>query len=210
MVILTNYYLGAMCFICEDDISSRGLVQTQHRCPLCPNLPLTVKPPGKLVEHIATHILHDPVVKARYCPCGFCGGSGDACAVYIAKGKGSQGAHYVDILKSHCKNGNVVKLSLGAGEKSTMSSPSTNVPVACPLCPSNAPAVWKYNLQQHISEVHPTASSDDYKLLYAISPFEASALKVLWSKKPRFTVRKFRNFGNLNISDPHSTHLSLR
>jgi hypothetical protein len=53
---------------------------------------LTVKPPGKLVEHIVTHILHDPMVKARYCPCGFCGGSGDSCVVYIAKGKGSQGA----------------------------------------------------------------------------------------------------------------------
>ena len=148
------------------------------------------------------------MVKAHYCPCGLCGGSGDACAVYIAKGKGSQGAHYVDILKSCCKNGNVVKLSLGAREKSTMTSPSTNVPVACPLCPSPAHAVWKYNLQQHISEVHPTAGSDDYKLLYAINPFKVSALKVLWLKKPRYTARKFCNLGNLNILDPHSTHLS--
>jgi hypothetical protein len=208
-VVLT-YYLGAICFICEDNTSSRGAVQTQHRCSLCPSLPLTVKPPGKLIEHIATHVLHDPVVKARYCPCGFCGGSGDSCVVYIAKGKGSQGAHYVDVSKSRCKNGNVVKLSLAAGEKSTMSSPCTNVPLACPLCPSMAPAIWKYNLAEHISHVHPTAdaSSDDYKSLYAVGPFEVSALKVLWLKKPRYTTRKFRNLGNLNISDSHSTHLS--
>ena len=63
-MILVGYYLGAMCFICKDDISSRGVVQTQHHCPLCPNLPLTVKPPGKLVKHIAMHILHDLMVNA--------------------------------------------------------------------------------------------------------------------------------------------------
>jgi hypothetical protein len=73
-----------------------------------------------------------------------------------------------------------------------------------------APAIWKYNLAEHISHMHPTAdaSSDDYKSLYAVGPFEVSALKVLWLKKPRYTTRKFRNLGNLNISDSHSTHLS--
>lgn len=201
-----------MCFICEDNVSSRGVVQTQHRCSLCPSLPLTVKPPGKLVEHIATHILHDPVVKVRYCPCGFFGGSADSCVVYIAKGKGSQGAHYIDASKSRCKIGNVVKLSIGSREKSTMSSLCTNVPLTCPLCPSMAPAIWKCNLLQHLSQVHPTADAhpDAYKSLYAIGPFEVSALKVIWLKKPRYTVRKFSNLGNLNISDPHSTHLAPR
>jgi hypothetical protein len=134
------------------------------------------------------------------------------CAVYVAKSKGSQGAHYVDVSKSRCKNGNVVKLSLGSGEKATIHSPCTNVPLACPLCPSVAPAIWKYNVLEHISQVHPTAdaSSDAYKLLYDIGPFEVSVLKVLWLKKPRHIARKFCNLGNLNISDPHSTHLAPR
>ncbi|KIM72426.1 hypothetical protein PILCRDRAFT_93467, partial [Piloderma croceum F 1598] len=35
---------GAICFICEDNTSLRGAVQTQHRCSLCPSLPLTIKP----------------------------------------------------------------------------------------------------------------------------------------------------------------------
>jgi hypothetical protein len=211
-VVLTICHLGALCFICEDNVSARGIVQTQHRCSLCPSLSITVKPPGKLIEHIATHILHDPVVKARYCPCGFCGGSGDSCVVYIAKGKGSKGAYYVDVAKSRCKNGNVVKLSIGSGEKSTKNSPCTNIPMACPLCPSIAPAIWKYNLLGHVLEVHPTAdaNSDTYKSLYAVGPFEVSALKVLYLKKPRYTARKFRNLGNLNISDSHSTHLAPR
>ena len=106
--------------------------------------------------------------------------------VYIAKGKGSKGAYYVDVTKLRCKNRNVVKLSIGFGETSTKNLPYTNIPMACPLCRSMAPTIWKYNLLGHILEVHPTAdaNSDAYKSLYAVGPFEVSALKVLWLKKP--------------------------
>jgi hypothetical protein len=71
---------------------------------------------------------------------------------------------------------------------------------------------WKYNLLGHVLEVHPTldANSDAYKTLYAVGPFEVSALKVLCLKKTRYTARKFHNLGNLNISDSHSTHLAPR
>lgn len=57
-------------------MSSRGTVQTPHWCPMCLSLPLTLKPPVKLVKHIAQHILHDPIVRARTSPCGFCSGLG--------------------------------------------------------------------------------------------------------------------------------------
>jgi hypothetical protein len=90
---------------------------------------------------------------------------------------GDREIHYADVSKSRCKSGNVVKLSLAAGEKFTVSSPCTNVvPLACPLRQFMAPDIWKHNLAEHISRVHPTAdaSSDDYELLYAVGPFEGT------------------------------------
>ncbi|KIM71403.1 hypothetical protein PILCRDRAFT_82813, partial [Piloderma croceum F 1598] len=98
----------SLCFICEDDTSPSGTVQMQHRCPLCPTLPLTVKPAAKLVYHMATHILFDPVVQACRSPCGFCCGAGDSglCTIYLIKGKGRNGVYSIDLDRSHCKNDN--------------------------------------------------------------------------------------------------------
>lgn len=186
----------------------------QHRCPMCPSFPLKLKPPGKLIEHISQHILHDPAVQTRRYPCGFCGGSGDLCVVYLGKGKGKKGAISVDIVKSRCKNGNLVKFSIGPGVKSTVSSPSTNRPIICPLCAasnSSSPAIWKYNLRAHIEEVHSEANVNAamYKKLYTIERLEVTALRNLWEKKTRLTVQTIQS-GPLNISDMHCARLSSK
>jgi hypothetical protein len=184
-------------------------VQMQHRCPLCPTLPLTVKPAAKLVYHMATHILFDPVVQARRSPCGFCCGAGDTglCTIYLIKGKGRNGVYSIDLDRSHCKNGNIVKLSLASRQESTE---CTNSPLICPLCPSGAPAVWKYNLLCHIQEVHPTANPEaqEYKSLYEIEQVEHRALKKSRLKKTRVTANKLGKLGGLKISSSHSVRLA--
>lgn len=55
--------------------------------------------------------------------------------------------------------------------QSTKSSPCTNVPIYCPLCPLNfsgeLPAIWKYNAVAHLLYNHPeevTGEHNMYKL----------------------------------------------
>jgi hypothetical protein len=60
---------------------------------------------------------------------------------------------------------------------STASSPCSNVPINCPLCPSGSAAVWKYNLEGHLVDVHPMSNKDEHKHLYSLAPLERGALK---------------------------------
>lgn len=175
---------------------------------MCPTYTLKLNPPGKLVEHVAMHILHDPIVRNRDSPCGFCGGSGDSCAVFLRKGKGRDGMVAIDVVKSRCKNGNVVKLSIAASQESVANSPSTNHPIPCPLCPTSTPAIWKYNLKDHIEIAHPTADVELYQDSYALETVEIAALLKHWNTKQRWTKARLRDLGNINISDVHSAQLN--
>lgn len=166
-----------MCFICEDNSVPRGSIATQHRCNLCPSLALTVKSPGKLVEHMAQHVLFDREVLTRQSPCGFCCLGGNSCVVFLSKGRGAKASQTVDMAKTRCKNGNAVKLSMKTAKVSTASSPCSNVPINCPLCPSGSAAVWKYNLEGHLVDVHPMSNKDEHKHLYSLAPLERGALK---------------------------------
>ena len=203
--------LDSLCFICEDNTSPSGTVQMQHCCPLCPTLSLTVKPAAKLIYHMATHILFDPVVWACRSPCGFCCGASDTglCTIYLIKSKGRNGVHIIDLDQSRCKNGNVVKLSLASWQESTE---CTNSPLLRPLCPSGTPAVWKYNLLWHIQEVHPTANPEaqEYKSLYKIEQVEHQALKKSQLTKTWVTPNKLGKLGELKISSSHSAQLAVR
>ena len=50
-----------------------------------------------------------------------------------------------------------VKYSYGVAAESSPSSPCSNVPIACPLCSSAAPAIWKYFMKAHFQETHKSA-----------------------------------------------------
>jgi hypothetical protein len=99
---------------------------------------------------MATHILHDPVIKDSHNPCGFCCAPGDACMVHQTKDKGHNGSRQIDVNCSQCVNGNVVKISLKSASTSTTTAPCTNIPIDCPLCPVGSAAVWKYNFVVHL------------------------------------------------------------
>ena len=90
IVLLTFLTPDSLCFICEDDSSPTGNVQTQHHCPLCPWLPLSIKYLSKIIDHMAAHILLDPIIQGHYNPCGFCCRRGDIeqYVVWICKIKG--------------------------------------------------------------------------------------------------------------------------
>lgn len=212
IVLLTFLTPGSLCFICEDDSSPTGTVQTQHCCPLCPRLPLSIKYPSKIIDHMAAHILLDPIVRGCYNPCGFCCRRGDIeqCVVWLCKIKGQANKWAIDIENLKCKNGNVVNFNLASRAESTSSSPLTNIPINCPLCKSGSPAVWKYNFCSHIVHAHENANPDEYREYWEIKLFEKGALKALWTKKSCYSVQKLGSVSSLKISDDHSVQVNIR
>lgn len=83
-------------------------------------------------------------------PCGFCGLDGCTLAlVHKSRGKTE--------IKSNCQYH--YDFSLGAATVSSVTSPSTNVPLHCPLClpdpkTGRMPAFWKYNIDSHTYDTH--------------------------------------------------------
>lgn len=102
----------------------RTTYQDQYRCPRCPTFSIEKGP--KLLEHIGTHILHDPSFESAGEVCGLCLSVGGVCAIRLAHRKG--GVDVVNMTDSRCPN--LYKLSLKAAGTSAKTSPCSNVPLS--------------------------------------------------------------------------------
>ncbi|THH18378.1 hypothetical protein EW146_g2586 [Bondarzewia mesenterica] len=96
--------------------------------------------------------LREPVGTAM--PCGFCGRSTDngRCTILLKK------SNRAFTVISTCSTAHT--FLYGPACKFLQSTPSTNIPIVCVLChpkPGSAaqPAVWKYNMLQHLPDHHP-------------------------------------------------------
>jgi hypothetical protein len=73
--------------------------------------------------------------------------------------------------------------SYGVASESSSFSPYSNVLIACPLCSEkDVPAVWKYNMKDHMQNVHKMAMLSNHKYLYKLSSFEIMEMKNTWEK----------------------------
>ncbi|KAI0681858.1 hypothetical protein C8T65DRAFT_597993 [Cerioporus squamosus] len=134
----------------------------QSGCHQCASV-LNVKTCENPRAHVGKHILRakygvaEPGLKEQvsFCitgrsyPCGFCG-RGTCTIVLLAKGKSMQ-------VESNCARAH--KFSYGQAIKTNRTTPSTNVPVFCTLCPRDPatkrhPTFWKYNMRDHIKIEH--------------------------------------------------------
>ncbi|KAE9388944.1 hypothetical protein BT96DRAFT_1003708 [Gymnopus androsaceus JB14] len=79
----------------------------------------------------------------------------------------------------------------------------------CPLCPTNAPAVWKYNLEKHISVSHHGAMVNLYKNLFDVDTVEHTLMKKVFDTKPWAKKSKVKS-NELAISEGYSTGMVLR
>ncbi|KAJ7429017.1 hypothetical protein B0H11DRAFT_1946378 [Mycena galericulata] len=192
---------GFACFVCNKDGSS--LLQEEGLCTLCPKATLSVRSAYKLVEHMAIHILFDrnPPIDRKLNPCGFC--LGTQCSIVLVKNKGGDGATRIDMTKSRCPN--LANLGLKTAEKSSDRSPCTQRPFMCPVSPC-PDTVWKYNLESHLSTVHPTANLSRFKSHYELAEGEEVALRTISTTKKRSSKKKKINF---RISEEHSTEAAL-
>ncbi|EJD39840.1 hypothetical protein AURDEDRAFT_70847, partial [Auricularia subglabra TFB-10046 SS5] len=180
---------GKACFICEDEEPGENGVPKIGCCPLCSppvKLPTEIQ---KLLAHNAAHILFDSSVRATDEPCGLC-----------MRPAG------IDYKKSTCAIGKF-KMRYAVAAASSESSPASNVPISCPWCRPEAPAVWKYNLLTHARRAHPDRQISDIEPLAATSATERQLLKAIWSARHlvKKTRRSRKSAPALTLSEAHST-----
>lgn len=138
--------IGSACFVCESDqyFGEIGRLKTSD-CPRCsPTIALNLTQGQRVLDHIGAHILFDAAVINSQSPlCGLCLRPSPLCQMFLSKGKGGNRNLQIDQkLSRGCLM--KVKYSYSTAAKSTPSSPCSNVPVQCPICP-------KFSLHVHIS-----------------------------------------------------------
>ena len=115
-------------------------------------------------QHMGAHLLHEREKFKATMHCGFCGGESaqkssdlsqlSGCAIWLQNGQP----------KMHCKllGGDAPKYSMKSAEKCTLSTPCTNRPMQCPLCPKKPDVVhWKLNMPVHWQRNHNAAPLPD-------------------------------------------------
>ena len=105
------------------------------------------------------HEVEDPkqcqLQSIRVCPCGFCGQ--DGCVTQLKERK-KGGLSIISNCPYH-----YVGMNYKSAAKFSKSSPCTNIPIHCPLCPTSIsgdpPTIWKYNPLYHLASEHSTGST---------------------------------------------------
>jgi hypothetical protein len=156
---------------------------TTSDCPRCsPTITLDLSQGQRVLEHIGSHILYDPAVIQAIEPlCGLCLRPSQLCQYYLAKGKGANRNLRINLKTS---KGCLIKMnySYGIAAESTASSPCSNVPIHCPICPKTNPAIWKYFMKVHFEEKHKTLDLTKYEHIWKLSNFKKSEMKKIWAK----------------------------
>ncbi|KAJ7575293.1 hypothetical protein C8J56DRAFT_801750, partial [Mycena floridula] len=160
-------------------------------------------------ENVAAHILHDDGFVAGSNTCGLCFANG--CVWYIKTKRKVLTVLAIDAKLTTCPN--FKKLSYKSAAGSIASSPSSNVPIKCPRCPANSPAVWKYNMPAHFQLEHSNAPRAALDAVYNLDDSEKEWMKDLWKKRPtklKDTTAQKGSGKPLVISEAHRADMVLR
>ncbi|KAF8066505.1 hypothetical protein FPV67DRAFT_1652976 [Lyophyllum atratum] len=187
-------------------------LSTSHVCPRCsPEVPFDTKHPQQTLAHVGAHILHDRKPGLSTEPCGLCLRPSALCRFFLTKSKGADGGPKIDTTRSRgCPN--MVNFKYAVAANSTATSPCSNVPVSCPLCPvKTSPAVWRYNWKAHFESTHPTVIFADYSSVSDLSNFEKAAMKRVWKDRHKVIVKRVikKQLPHLEVSAAHSSRLAL-
>jgi hypothetical protein len=163
----------------------------------------------RVLEHMGAHILHKPSLIHSSMPlCGLCLRPAPLCQVFLKKGKG---AHASLTINPKLSKGCLLKIkySYHVASESTASSPCSNIPLQCPLCPKADPAVWRYFLKVHFLEKHKNVMLAKYEHLWKLSNFETQEMKKIWAKRTTMNVKHTRKMKSapLLVSEDHRTQI---
>jgi len=141
--------------------------------------------------------------------CGLCLRPSPSCFFRLRNGKGASASQQLDLKNSRCLH--LHRFSYTSAATESQSSPCTNVPVICPLCPASDSAIWKYNMKHHFASRHPSINFNDYAPRFLISDSEKEALRTRWSKHHQTQRSQKKKLVNpLLILEHHSSHRALR
>jgi len=193
--------LGKACFLTKQETHNQDLVDGRA-CYKC-SPPVELSKPQEVLAHMGAHILYDARIIVNLEPCGLCLRTG-VCTFHLRKGRGADGGVQVDYKKSTCPG--MVEFNYKVAAQPTKSSPCSNVPLHCPGCPSTAPAIWRYNLKEHLKNKHPHLRVNDYKDMWKLSKTELEDLKRKWVERNKVKKRRKRTQrSNLVISEAHTS-----
>jgi hypothetical protein len=203
-------FTGKACFLCENEHATRHLALA-NECMNCnPPVALSKQAP-RVLEHMSAHILFDLHIKRCDEPCGLCLRPAPLCKFYLKRGKGAGTNDQVDFVKSTCIQ--KVNFSYSVASVSAPSSPSSNVPLRCPICPAAEPCVWRYNIPHHMRSKHPTIPLAPRESYWQITNAEKRMLKEIWDnrhKQKKLRRAKTDLSSSMVISEAHSSRLILR
>ncbi|KAE9401138.1 hypothetical protein BT96DRAFT_818334, partial [Gymnopus androsaceus JB14] len=174
-------------------------------CSKCPAVKLDSMSAPDALQHMGAHILKDVHLKDANQPCGLYLNTGGLCQIYLHKHL--KAPTVIDMKQSRCQN--LKSFSVKTAAEFKLGSPCTNHPLTCPLCPSDAPAVWKYNLVQHLENSHHVPNIKVYHKLYDLDPAESTLMKKHLDAKPR-AKRLKGSLSAMKISVAHGTRMVLR
>jgi hypothetical protein len=199
--------------VCESAGENLADIDGQSDCLMCgPSAGgLNWKNTQRVLEHMGAHILYDGKLNASEERCGLCLRPAPMCRIYIKKGRGAQGRYSVDQKKSNCPN--LVRFNYMNAATSSESSPCSNVPVVCPICPIGDPAVWSYSLHAHFRERHRLTSAANFPSNVKLSQSEKDGMQRIWKarfNRPKsYHSKKKRQNRPLAISQAHRSRLSI-
>ncbi|KAJ3521293.1 hypothetical protein NMY22_g12372 [Coprinellus aureogranulatus] len=135
---------------------------TKLRCKLCHEERYYAV--QNMRNHVGKHILkahravsdelRDPGVEIGFDPCGWCGSESCRTQLTALAGKGGKVKYQID---SDCEY-HWTGMNYEKANEWSKSSPSTNRPILCTLCPVNShghhPTFWKYNFFHHMVTRH--------------------------------------------------------
>ncbi|KZT31449.1 hypothetical protein SISSUDRAFT_973947, partial [Sistotremastrum suecicum HHB10207 ss-3] len=203
-------------FVCETEGEDRDHLHGAQKqfCPYCPKasaIPLDFTNGPAVISHMAQHLRFDPKILHDPERCGFCLRPNHLCIFFLKKPKGANSTIQIDDKKSGgCLNYGpfgVKRINYAAAAQSTPSSPCSNVPLKCPICPDAAPAVWKYGMKAHLKKHD--ANLAEYTHLWEISRAEEEALKILWNTRTSRRTPRTANTPSFTISEGHSSRLAI-
>lgn len=204
--------LGKACFFCESDDNLGEVEDTSlSTCPNCsPPISLAILDAPRVLSHIGAHVLHDPSINRADEPCGLCLRPSSICEYYLMKGKGANASMKVnETATKRCSNR--LSFSYKVASESSATSPCSNVPIQCPPCSRNDPAVWKYNMKYHFLATHPKADMAKYDSLWKLSNFEVTEMKRIWAARHKQTVKRKKKVTvpKIVVSDAHTSRMAL-
>ncbi|TFY55061.1 hypothetical protein EVG20_g9459 [Dentipellis fragilis] len=199
---------GLACFVAEALHELRDLSVLE--CPACtdPGVQLDTSNGQRILAHIGSHVLYDPSVDRSEEPCGLCLRPGALCSIYLTKRLGRNGQWSVKYGGTEpCPNS--INFSYTVAVTSSPSSPCSNAPLVCSICPDEAPAVWRYNLWSHFLCRHPTVPSAKYAELWTLASDEMTAMVALWNSRKKQPKKrgKGKDYEPLKLSDAHTLRM---